>query len=82
MNNFDELPFEQNDSFNSENNFEQIPTIETIPTMMDDNNIIVLDERIKDIKPEEKSAEPTLDSNNILILDPKIKDIAPKNTKI
>ena len=59
MNNFDELPFEQNDSFNSENNFEQIPTTETIPTMMDDNNIIVLDERIKDIKPEEKSAEPT-----------------------
>jgi len=89
MNNFDELPFEQNDNFSSEQNnsvsdipFNEIPAEEKVPTMVDDNNIIVLDERIKDIKPEEKSTEPTLDANNILILDPKIKDIAPKNTKI
>ncbi len=88
MNEFDELPFEQNDSFNSDKNdvetlpFEEIPAKETVPTMMDDNNIIVLDERVRDIKPETKDAEPTLDSNNILILDPKIKDIAPKNSKI
>lgn len=89
MNNFDELPFEQNDNFSSEQNnsvsdipFDEIPAEEKVPTMVDDNNIIVLDERIKDIKPEEKSTEPTLDANNILILDPKIKDIAPKNTKI
>ena len=83
MNDFDELPFEQNDSFDSEEK-ESIETLpfEEVPTMMDDNNIIVLDQRIKDIKPEEKASEPTLDNNNILILDPKIKDIAPKNSKI
>lgn len=89
MNEFDNIPFEKNDSFNDESNlmetipFEEIPTKnETVATLIDDNNIIVLDERIKDIKPEEKEKEPTLDNNNILILDPKIKDIAPRNSKI
>ena len=86
MNNFDELPFEQNDNFSSDSMdaipFEEIPTTEAVPTMIDDNNIIVLDERIKDIKPEVKESEPTLDANNILIIDPKIKDIAPKNSRI
>ena len=91
MNNFDDIPFEQNDSFSSESNdsmdsipFEEIPsnTESNVETLIDDNNIIVLDERIKDIKPEEKATEPTLDSNNILILDPRIKDITPKNSKI
>ena len=89
MNNFDDIPFEQNDTFSSEQNdsmnalpFDEIPTEEKVPTYVDDNNIIVLDERIKDIKPEEKSSEPVLDNNNILIIDPKIKDIAPKNAKI
>ena len=90
MKNFDELPFEQNDNFDSESNdsmdaipFEKIPAEEDkIETLMDDNNIIVLDERIKNIPKEEKNTEPTLDNNNILILDPKIKDIAPKNSKI
>ena len=89
MNNFDDIPFEQNDTFSSEQNdsmnalpFDEIPTKEKVPTYVDDNNIIVLDERIKDIKPEEKSSEPVLDNNNILIIDPKIKDIAPKNAKI
>jgi len=83
MNDFEELPFEQNDSFDSEEkkSVETLP-FQEVPTMMDDNNIIVLDERIKDIKPEEKASEPTLDNNNILILDPKIKDIAPKNSRI
>ena len=89
MNNFDDIPFEQNDTFSSEQNdsmdaipFEEVPSEDKVPTMVDDNNIIVLDERIKDIKPEEKISEPTLDANNILIIDPKIKDIAPKNAKI
>ena len=82
MNEFDQLPFEQNDSFNSEDNSVEKLPFEEVPTMMDENNIIVLDERIKDIKPEQKDTEPSLDSNNILILDPKIKDIAPKNSKI
>lgn len=90
MNNFDEIPFEQNDNFSVETNdsmssipFEEIPSNEEkVQTLMDENNIIVLDERIKDIKKEEKQAEPTLDNNNILILDPKIKDINPKNSKI
>ena len=83
MNEFDELPFEQNDSFNNEENNqpESLPFNE-VPTMMDENNIIVLDERVRDIKKEEKNTEPTLDANNILILDPKIKDISPKNSKI
>lgn len=91
MNNFDDLPFEQNDNFSDASNnsmdvlpFEEIPAKqeEQIETLMDDNNIIVLDERIKNIKPEEKDAEPTLDDNNILIIDPKIRDIAPKNSRI
>ena len=89
MNNFDDIPFEQNDNFSDASNnsmevipFEQIPAEEKVETLMDDNNIIVLDERIKNIKPEEKATEPTLDANNILILDPKIKDIAPKNSRI
>ena len=89
MNNFDDIPFEQNDNFSDASNnsmevipFEQIPAEEKVETLMDDNNIIVLDERIKNIKPEEKASEPTLDANNILILDPKIKDIAPKNSRI
>ena len=73
MNNFDDIPFEQNDTFSSEQNdsmdaipFEEVPSEDKVPTMVDDNNIIVLDERIKDIKPEEKISEPTLDANNIL----------------
>ncbi len=89
MNNFDDLPFEQNDSFSDASKdsmesipFEEVPSIDKVPTLMDENNIIVLDERIKNIKKEEKNIEPTLDSNNILILDPKIKDIAPKNSRI
>ena len=94
MSNFDDLPFKQNDNFSnasddsmSELPFDEIPskeptTSDKVETLLDDNNIIVLDERIKEIKPEEKSSEPTLDSNNILILDPKIKDIAPKNSRI
>ena len=89
MKEFDNIPFETNDSFNDESNvmeaipFEEIPANEEqVKTLLDDNNIIVLDERIKDIKPEEKEKEPTLDDNNILIIDPRIKDIAPKNSKI
>ena len=81
MNNFDDIPFEQNDSFSDE--VKEIPSKEEkIKTLMDENNIIVLDERVKNIKKEEKEKEPVLDNNNILILDPKIKDILPKNSKI
>ena len=91
MNDFDNIPFEQNDSFSSESNdsmdsipFAEIPSdnVSSVETLMDENNIIVLDERVKNIPKEEKNSEPVLDSNNILILDPKIKDIAPKNSKI
>ena len=79
MKNFDELPFEQNDNFDSESNdsmdaipFEEIPAEEDkIETLMDDNNIIVLDERIKNIPKEEKNTEPTLDNNHL--------NIRPKN---
>ena len=89
MNEFENIPFEQNDSFSNELNSNDVSTKEiptnqdnNIETLIDDNNIIVLDERIKDIKPEEKDSEPTLDDNNILIIDPKIRNIAPKNSKI
>ena len=90
MNNFDDIPFEQNDNFDNASNdsmdeipFDEVPAEEEkIETLMDDNNIIVLDERIKNIPKEEKATEPIIDNNNILILDPKIKDIAPKNSKI
>lgn len=91
MNDFDNIPFEQNDSFSSESNdsmdsipFAEIPSdnVSSVETLMDENNIIVLDERVKNIPKEEKNSEPVLDDNNILILDPKIKDIAPKNSKI
>ena len=80
MKDFDDLPFEQSDDFFDEQNKDEVPA--KVETLMDENNIIVLDERIKNIKKEEKSSEPTLDANNILILDPKIKDISPKNSKI
>ena len=89
MKDFDDIPFEQNDNFSNESKDEDIETLtiqdtneEKIETLMDDNNIIVLDERVKNIPKEEKISEPTLDDNNILILDSKIKDIAPKNSKI
>lgn len=90
MKEFDEIPFEENDNFSNESNdlmdeipFEEIPSNEDkVKTYMDENNIIVLDERVKNIKKEEKDTEPSLDDNNILILDPKIKDIAPKYSKI
>ena len=54
MNNFDDIPFEQNDSFSDD---KKIPTIkedkEEIEILTDENNIIVLDERVRDIKKEE-----------------------------
>lgn len=83
MNNFDDIPFEQNDNFSDD---KKIPTIkdndEEIEILTDENNIIMIDERVRDIKKEEKNTEPTLDDNNIIIMDPKIKDISPKNSKI
>ena len=80
MKDFDELPFEQNDNFSDD---KKIPANEgKVKTLLDENNIIVLDERVRDIPKEEKSLEPIFDDNNILILDPKIKDISPKNSKI
>ena len=61
MNDFDNIPFEQNDSFSDEkNNVSNEPveilTIEEpkVETLMDENNIIVLDERVKNIPKEEK----------------------------
>ena len=73
---FDDLPFA------SEPPKEEIPKVE-VPTMMDENNIIVVDERVKNIpKTEDKLNEPTLDENGILIFDPRIKDVKPKNSKI
>ena len=73
---FDDLPFA------SEPPKEEIPKVE-VPTMVDENNIIVVDERVKNIpKTEDKLNEPTLDENGILIFDPRIKDVKPKNSKI
>ena len=46
------------------------------------NNIIILDDRIKDIPPLTKSNEPIVTDNNIVILDDKIKDIPAKNSKV
>ncbi|MBQ3474798.1 MAG: WG repeat-containing protein [Bacilli bacterium] len=46
------------------------------------NNIIILDDRIKDIPPLTKSNEPIITDNNIVILDDKIKDIPAKNSKV
>ena len=92
MNEFDDIPFEEVKD-NSSNSFddlpfapippkEETPKIE-VPTMMDENNIIVVDERVKNIpKSESKLEEPTLDENGILIVDPRLKDIKPKNAKI
>ena len=86
MNNFDDIPFEQNDNFSDEVMeaipFEEVPSISMVPTMIDENGIITVNQEVMDIKKEEKSSEPTLDDNNIIILDPKIKDITPKSSKI
>lgn len=83
----------EEDIFNASSSFEDIPFISNeppieekkveVPTMMDENNIIVVDERVKNIpKTEEKLNEPTMDDNGILIFDPRIKDVKPKNAKI
>ena len=67
---------EQTDSFSS------IP-FETVPQKTNPaDNIIILDERIKDIPPMTKSSDPIVTDNNIIILDDKIKDIQPKDVKI
>lgn len=91
MNEFDDIFEEVKD--NSSDSFddlpfapippkEETPKIE-VPTMVDENNIIVVDERVKNIpKTESKLDEPTLDANGILIVDPRLKDIKPKNAKI
>ena len=61
---------------------EKIAIIQSVKGSNAIEGIITTDERIKEIKPEQKDSEPTLDANNILIIDPKIKDIAPKNSRI
>ena len=92
MNEFDDL-FEEVKTEESSDSFDDLPFIEEppkeeppkveVPTMMDENNIIVVDERVKNIpKTEDKLIEPTMDENGILIFDPRIKDIQPKNFKI
>ena len=90
MNEFDEIPFEETKTESSDS-FDDLPFIseppkvkkKEVPTMVDENNIIVVDERVKNIpKTESKLDEPTLDDNGILIVDPRLKDIKPKNAKI
>ncbi|MBR3116491.1 MAG: WG repeat-containing protein [Bacilli bacterium] len=71
-----EQKLEQTDSF-SELPFDSVPQ-NTNPS----DNIIILDDRIKDIPPMQKSIDPIVTDNNIIILDDKIKDIQPKNVKI
>lgn len=92
MSEFDDIPFEEEKTESSDSfddlPFASIPPKETtpkieVPTMVDENNIIVVDERVKNIpKSESKLEEPTLDDNGILIVDPRLKDIKPKNAKI
>ena len=80
MNDFEDLPFEveeQNDKKKKRSKKE-----EKIVTKFTDNNIIILDDKIKDIPPLKKSENPQVTDNNIIILDEKIKDIPAKNTKI
>ena len=79
MNDFEELPFEseeQNDKKKHSKKTEKI-----IPKFTD-NNIIILDDRIKDIPPLKKSDNPQVTDNNIIILDDIIKDIPAKDSKI
>ena len=92
MNEYDDL-FEEVKTEESSDSFDDLPFVEEppkeeppkmeVPTMMDENNIIVVDERVKNIpKTEDKLTEPTMDENGILIFDPRIKDVKPKNSKI
>ena len=92
MNDFDDI-FEEVKQDESSDSFDDLPFIDEppkedlpkveVPTMMDENNIIVVDEKVKNIpKTEDKLSEPTMDENGILIFDPRIKDVKPKNSKI
>lgn len=92
MNDFDDIPFQEEQAVSLENNLDELPfeplitnevPFNPLPTMMDENNIIVLDERIKNIpKTEDKFEDPMQDENGILIIDPRIKDVKPRNARI
>ena len=75
---------EQNTNQNLENtnSFSALPFDSVPQTTNNADNIIILDDRIRDIPPMQKSVDPIVTDNNIIILDDKIKDIKPKDVKI
>ena len=75
MNEFDNIPF-------SDDNLEQTNSLSGLPFEDPSNNIIILDDRIKDIPPLTKSIEPIITDNNLIIMDDRIKDIPAKNSRV
>ena len=75
MNEFDNIPF-------SDDHLEHTNSLSDLPFEDSSNNIIILDDRIKDIPPLTKSIEPIVTDNNLIIMDDRIKDIPAKNSKI
>ena len=75
MNEFDNIPF-------SDDHLEHTNSLSDLPFEDSSNNIIILDDRIKDIPPLTKSIEPIVTDNNLIIMDDRIKDIPAKNSNI
>ena len=80
MNDFEDLPFEVEEP--KDNKKKHSKKEEKIVPKFTDNNIIILDDKIKDIPPLKKSDNPQVTDNNIIILDDRIKDIPAKDSKI
>ena len=82
MNEFDDLPFDSVEQSEPEQkiNDETLKTQNVSPQVVN-NNLIIMDDRIKDIPVMQKSDTPQI-SDNIIILDDRIKNIPAKNSRI
>lgn len=69
----------QDNIIDNTDSFSSLPFEENVPQA---DNIIILDDRIKDIPPLSKVDNPIVTDNNIIIMDDRIKDIPAKNAKV
>lgn len=78
MNEFDNIPF-KDDKLEQTNSLSDLPFENSVPQS---NNIIILDDRIKDIPALTKNDSPIITDDNLIIMDDRIKDIPAKNNKV
>ena len=83
MNDFEDLPFDSVEPEKPQQNLndETLKTQKVSPQVVNDN-LIIMDDRIKDIPVMQKSNTPQVTDGNIIILDDRIKDIPAKNSRI